>query len=101
MIDIGILLWPSRTYPKLSSDLSSGLEPDEIQQGQGQGPAPGQEQSNAPVQAWGGPAGEQLFGEGPECPGGQQIDHEIAVYSGCQEGQWDPRMHQKECGQHV
>ncbi|KFR15570.1 Leucine-rich repeat-containing protein 7 [Opisthocomus hoazin] len=39
-------------------------EPDEVQQGQGQGPAPGEEQPQAPVQAWGGPAGEQLCGEG-------------------------------------
>jgi len=39
-------------------------EPDEVQPGQGQGPAPGEEQPHAPVQAWGGPAGEQLCGEG-------------------------------------
>jgi len=45
-------------------------EPDEIQQGQVQGPAPGEEQPHASVQAWGGPAAEQLCGEGPECPGG-------------------------------
>ena len=45
-------------------------EPDEVQQGQVQGPAPGEEQPHAPVQAWGGPAGEQLFAEGPGCPGG-------------------------------
>jgi len=29
-----------------------------------QGPAPEEEQPHAPVQAWGGPAGEQLCGEG-------------------------------------
>ena len=34
--------------------------PDEVQQSQMQGPAPGEEQPHAPVQAWGGPAGEQL-----------------------------------------
>ena len=45
-------------------------EPDEVQQGQVQGPAPGEEQPHASVQAWGGPAGEQLCGEGPGCPGG-------------------------------
>jgi len=45
-------------------------EPDEIQQGQVQGPAPGEEQPHAPVQAWVGPAGEQLCGEGLGGPGG-------------------------------
>jgi len=30
-----------------------------------QGPAPGKEQSHAPVQARSGPAGEQPCGEGP------------------------------------
>ena len=45
-------------------------EPDEVQQGQVQGPAPGEEQPDAPVQAQGGPAGEQLCGEGPGRPGG-------------------------------
>ena len=40
-------------------------ESDEVQQGQVQGPAPGEEQPHAPVQAGGGPAGEQLCGEGP------------------------------------
>ena len=45
-------------------------EPDEIQQGQVQGPETGEEQPHAPVQAWGGPAGVQLCGEGPGCPGG-------------------------------
>jgi len=38
-------------------------EPDEVQQGQVQGPAPGEEQPHAPVQARGGPAGEQLCEE--------------------------------------
>ena len=68
-------------------------EPDEVQQGQVQGPAPGQEQPHAPVQAWGGPAGEQLCGEGPGSVGGRQVDHEPAVCSGCQESQWDPGVH--------
>jgi len=45
-------------------------EPEEVQQGQVQGPAPGEEQPHAPVQAQGRPAGEQLCGEGPGCPGG-------------------------------
>jgi len=46
-------------------------EPDEIQQGQVQGPAPGEEQPHAPVQARGRPAGEVSWcGEGPACPGG-------------------------------
>ena len=35
-----------------------------------QGPAPGKEQPHVPVQARGGPAGEQLCGEGPGCAGG-------------------------------
>ena len=48
---------------------------------------------HAPVQAWGGPAGEQLCGEGPGCPGGRQVDHEPTVCPGCQEGQWDPGVH--------
>jgi len=38
-------------------------EPHEVQQGQVHGPAPGEEQPHAPVQAWGGPAGEQLCEE--------------------------------------
>jgi len=38
--------------------------------GQVQGPAPGEEQPHASVQAWGRPAGEQLCREGPGCPGG-------------------------------
>jgi len=45
-------------------------EPDEVQQGQMQGPASGEEQPHAPVQAWGGPAEVQLCGGGPGCPGG-------------------------------
>jgi len=75
--------------------------PDEVQQGQMQGPAPGEEQPHASVQAWGGPAGEQLCGEGPGCPGGRQVKHEPAVCPGCQESQWDPGVHQEECGQQV
>ena len=68
-------------------------EPDEIQQGQVQGPAPGEEQPHAPVQAWGGPAGEQLCREGPGRPGRRQVNHEPVVCPGCQESQWDPGMH--------
>jgi len=45
-------------------------EPDEVQQRQMQGPAPGEEQPHAPVQAWGRPAGVQLCGEGPGSAGG-------------------------------
>jgi len=52
----------------------------------------GKEQPHAPVQAWGGPSGEQLCGEGPGCPGGRQVDHELAVCPGCQEGHWGPGM---------
>ena len=33
--------------------------------------------------------------------GGQQVDHEPAACPGCQEGQWDPGVHQEECGQQV
>jgi len=68
-------------------------EPDEVQQGQVQDPAPGEEQPHALVQAWGGPVGEQLCGEGPGCPGGRQVDHEPAVCPGCQEGQWHSGVH--------
>jgi len=32
---------------------------------------------------------------------GRQVDHEPAVCPGCQEDQWDPGMHQEECGQQV
>ena len=39
-------------------------EPDEVQQSQMQGPAAGEEQPHASVQAWGPPAGEQVCGEG-------------------------------------
>jgi len=51
--------------------------------GQVQGPAPGEEQPHAPVQAQGNPAEEQLCGEGPGCAGGQQINHEPTVCPGC------------------
>jgi len=68
-------------------------EPDEVQKGQGQDPAPGEEQPHASEQAWGRPAGEQLCGEG------QQVDHEPAVCPGCQEGQWHSGVHEEECGQ--
>ena len=42
----------------------------QVQQGQVQGPAPGEEQPHVPVQAWSGAAGEQLCGEGPGSTGG-------------------------------
>jgi len=57
------------------------------------GPTPGEEERHAPVQAWGGPTGEQFCGEGPGSAGGQQVNHEPAVCPGCQESQWDPGMH--------
>ena len=44
-------------------------ESDEVQQGQVQGPAPGEEKPFATVQAWGGSAGKQLCGEGPGSAG--------------------------------
>jgi len=78
-----------------------GEEPDEVQQGQVQGPAPGEEQPHAPLQARDGPAGEQHCGEGPGCPGERQVDHEPALCPGCQESQWDPGVRQEECGQQV
>jgi len=68
-------------------------EPDEVQQGQVQGPAPGEEQPHAPLEAWRGPAGVQLCREGPGCLGGRQVHHEPAVCPGCQEGQWHSGMH--------
>jgi len=66
-----------------------------------QGPPPGEEQLHALVQAWGRPAGKQLCREGPGCAGGGQVGPEPAVCPGCQEGQWDPGVHQEECGQQV
>jgi len=66
-----------------------------------QGPAPGEEQPHATVQAWSGPAGEQLCGEGPGSAGGRQVDHEPAVCPGSQEGQWYSGVRQEECGQQV
>jgi len=61
--------------------------------GKVQGPASGEEKPHASVQTQGGPAGVQLCGEGPECPGGRQVDHEPLMHPGCQEGQWDPKVH--------
>jgi len=58
--------------------------------GQVQGPASGEEQPHASVQAGGGAAGKQLCGEGPGCPGGWQVDHEPAE---CSCGQWSPVVH--------
>ena len=83
------LMWP--LIPE--RNLIDREEPDEVQQGQVQGPAPGEEQPHASVQDQGRPSGEQLCGEGPRCPGGWQVDHEPAACPGCQEGQWDPGMH--------
>ena len=51
-------------------DRLESWEPDEVPQRQMHGPAPGEEQPHASVQAWGGLAGEQLCGEGPGCPSG-------------------------------
>jgi len=45
-------------------------EPDEVQQGQVQGPVPGEEQPHAPVKTWGGPAGEQFCGDERGSAGG-------------------------------
>jgi len=56
-----------------------GEEPDEIQQGQVQDPAPGEEQPHAPVKACGRTAGEQLCREGSGCAGGRQAIHEPVV----------------------
>jgi len=78
--------------PRQAGELGTE-EPDEVQQGQVQGPAPGEEQPQAPVEARGGPPGEQLCGKGPGCPGGRQVNHEPAVCPGCQEGQWHPGVH--------
>jgi len=56
------------------------------------------------------PAGERGVSEAEEgvpisagrCMfGGRQADHEPAVCPGCQEGQWDPGVHQEERGQQV
>ena len=69
--------------------------------GQVQGPAPGEEQPHAPAQAWGEPAGDEPCGEGPGCAGGWQVDYDPAVCPCGQEGQWDPGVHQEECGQQV
>jgi len=54
-------------------------EPDEVQQGQVQGPAPGEDQLHALVQVWGGPAGEQLCGEGP----GVLVDDKLTMSQQC------------------
>jgi len=45
------------------------------------------------------PAGKEICEEGPGCSGGQEVGHEPAVSPHSQEGQWDPGMHYKECGQ--
>jgi len=72
--------WMSEEGGKLGRE-----EPDEVQQGQVQGPVLGAEQLHASVQAWGGPAGVQLCVEGHGCAGGRQVDHEPAVCPGCPE----------------
>jgi len=60
------------------------------------GPAPGEEQPQAPVQA-----GADLLesSSGPGSAGGRQVDHEPAGCPGCPEGQWSPGVHSEECGQ--
>ena len=45
-------------------------EPDEVQEGEVQGPAPGEEQPHALAQAGDRPAGDEPCGEGPGCAGG-------------------------------
>ena len=76
-------------------------EPDEVQQGQVQGPAPGEEQPHALVQA----GADLLESSSAERDlgvlVGDKVDHEPAVCPGCQEDQWDPGVHQEECGQQV
>ena len=37
----------------------------------------------------------------PGSAGGRQVVHELAVCPCCQEGQWDPGVHEEECGQQV
>ena len=73
-------------------------EPDEVQPGQGRGPAPGEEQPQEPGQAGGDPLGAALWG-GTGSAGGRQGDPEPAACPGCQEWQRDPGVHEEECGQ--
>lgn len=56
-------------------------KPHEVQQGQVQSLAPGEEQPLAPVQAGDQPAGKQLGRTRPEGPpGGHQIEHKPAIF---------------------
>ena len=57
-----------------------------------QGPAPGEEQPQAPVKAGADLLGAALW-RGTGSAGGREGDHEPAVCPGCQEGQWDPGVH--------
>jgi len=67
-----------------------GEEPDEVQHGQMEGSAPGEEEPRASVPAGSSAAGKEVYRKGPGGPGGQQGDHKPAVCSGGQEGQWFP-----------
>jgi len=58
-----------------------------------QGPTSGIGTTPCTSTGLGGPAGEQLCGEGPGSAGGWQAKHEPAVCPGCQEGQWCPGVH--------
>lgn len=49
-------------------------EPYEIQKGEVQSPASGEQQPHALTYAEGYPAGKQLSREGPEVPGGHQVE---------------------------
>ena len=66
------------------------MEPHEVQQGEVQSPAPGEEQLQAPVHAGESPAGKQLYKKRSAGPDGHQVDHEPAIYPCGQEGQWYP-----------
>jgi len=54
-------------------------EPHEVQQGEVQSPAPGEEQPHAPVYDGDHSVEKQLCREGPGGPGGHQVDHEAAI----------------------
>jgi len=63
----------------------SWSEPHEIQQGEVQSPAPGEEQLQAPVRAGGNLAGKQLCRKEPGGSGQHQIQCKLVMCS-CYEG---------------